>query len=420
MSFIGVTYLDRRLYILKPATWQQMLAKVSQSFFLDDGHIEQLRVLYRPDICDDSSPLWELDHEAWEGVRDGSSIHLEIAENRPKRDRGVDSIKSEQVEELDCVSAPSVYDRVVNVEIRTVAGKKTQLRINPSVSVLELKQAYQIAEGIAPDQFEFMCTGRTLKDDRRLDSYGIGECSHMYALFNLRGGKPAIYLLSPQTLSNVEVEVTLCPEWTFNVLYPLTLPFTAAFSGRNAASWTVDVHPDGTMRHNKTGLDCSYLFWEAASHPQHRDYAPKTASDSFNPAAPQPFLQHQNEVLPFERFLTRLDAILKDLCLTAAMRTEFIVYWLPAFQRIRDRDQLIKFTFVPQEAFEKAAAIYISSVEPPKTISRVFMLFSGVGPGSDDSHTLIDWVSHVGQDQEAMKDAEAFRVLEWGGMEVRD
>ncbi|KAK8037141.1 hypothetical protein PG991_001455 [Apiospora marii] len=174
------------------------------------------------------------------------------------------------------------------------------------------------------------------------------------------------------------------------------------------------------MRDGMTGLDCSYLFWEAESRPQRGDYAPKTDLDSFNPAAPQPFLQHLHEVLPFERFITRIDAVLKDLCLTVAMRTEFIVYWLPALQRIRDREQRIKFTFVPQAAFEKAAAIYISGVEPPKTISRVFMLFSGVDPSSDGSKTPVDWVTHVGQDQEAMEDAEAFRVLEWGGMEVRD
>ncbi|KAK8134585.1 hypothetical protein PG984_006597 [Apiospora sp. TS-2023a] len=115
-----------------------------------------------------------------------------------------------------------------------------------------------------------------------------------------------------------------------------------------------------------TGLDCSYLFWEAESRAKRGDYAPKTDLDVFNPAFPKPFLHHRHEVLPFEQLITRIDAILKDLCLTAAMRTEFIVYWLPAFQRIRDREQLIKFTFVPQEAFEKAAAIYISGAEAPR------------------------------------------------------
>ncbi|KAK8086253.1 hypothetical protein PG994_001227 [Apiospora phragmitis] len=100
------------------------------------------------------------------------------------------------------------------------------------------------------------------------------------------------------------------------------------------------------------------------------------------------------------------------------MRTEFIVYWLPAFQRIRDRNLYIRFTFVPQAAFAKAAVIKLRGVEPPKTISRVFMLFSGVDPASTELDTTVDWVSHIGQDQEAMKDTKAFRVLEWGGMEV--
>lgn len=80
------------------------------------------------------------------------------------------------------------------------------------------------------------------------------------------------------------------------------------------------------MKDKKTGLDCSYLFWEAETRPQRGDYAPKTDLDSFNPAVAKPFLQHRDEVLPFEQFVTRIDAVPKDLCLTTAMRTEFIVY----------------------------------------------------------------------------------------------
>ncbi|KAK8093904.1 polyubiquitin [Apiospora hydei] len=99
------------------------------------------------------------------------------------------------------------------------------------------------------------------------------------------------------------------------------------------------------------------------------------------------------------------------------MRTEFIVYWLPAFQRIRDRGQCIMFTFVPQETFAKAAVLKISGVaEPPKAISRVFMLFSAVDTTRHEMtmDTPVDWVRHVGQDREVMQDPEAFRVLEWG------
>ena len=55
MSFIGVTYDDHRVYIAKPATWDEMLDKAIQLFRLVNGQV--LRVLYRPDINDQTSPL---------------------------------------------------------------------------------------------------------------------------------------------------------------------------------------------------------------------------------------------------------------------------------------------------------------------------------------------------------------------------
>jgi len=362
--------------------------------------------------------LWELDHFAWEGVENNSSIYLE---RHPDREQIADAASNPEIVEEDARAlSPFAQERDVDIFVSTATGKTIPLTTKLSATVEQLRVLIQDKEGIPPCEGSYISKGIQIEDNRRLDSYGITEGSDINLILRLRGGKPAIYLLSPQTLSDIEVAVILCPEWTFSVLYPLTTSITLATSGRTAAAWTVDVQPDGTMRDSKTGLDCSYLFWEAESRAKRGDDAPKTDLDEFSPAFPQPFLQHRNEVLQFEQFITRIDAILKDLCLTAAMRTGFIVYWLPAFHRIRDREQLIKFTFVPQEAYEKAAFIHIGAVSPPKTISRVFMLFSGADSGSEESQTPVDWVSHVGLDQEAMKDTEAFRVLEWGGMEVRD
>ncbi|KAK6844191.1 hypothetical protein PG995_014301 [Apiospora arundinis] len=192
--------------------------------------------------------------------------------------------------------------------------------------------------------------------------------------------------------------------------------------------WTVDVQPDGTLKDKKTGLSCSYLFWEAeAQSPDERlDEEDKSDLTTFHPSIPRRFMQHAGdyEALPFDEFLPYLDSVLADLCLTTAMRTDFIVYWLPAFQRIRDRGLQIKFTFVAQRAFMKAAGLEIrDNSRIPATETRIFMLFTGVDPLSlrrecysfDGSK---DWVRHVGLNKEVMEDTEAFRVLEWGGMEV--
>ncbi|KAK7948851.1 uncharacterized protein PG986_009737 [Apiospora aurea] len=255
MSFIGVSYHDRRIYIPKPPTWQEMLVKVSQSFSLNDDQARQLRVLYRPDICDESSPLF------------------------------------------------------------------------------------------------------------------LGQ-SHRY------------------------------------------------MDRRRPARWH-DERQEGRSR-------VLLSFWEGEAFSTETESTSLNKADrldSFNPSQPYAFLQHCHEALAFEKFIGRLDTVLEELSLTPAMRTEFVVYWLPAFRRIRDRGQHIKFTFVPQETFAKAAVLKISGVSgPPKAFSRVFMLFSAVDPARNEPtmDTPMDWVRHVGQDREAMQDPDAFRVLEWGGMELRD
>lgn len=65
----------------------------------------------------------------------------------------------------------------------------------------------------------------------------------------------------------------------------------------------------------------------------------------------------------------------------------------------------------------------------PKAVARVFMLFRGVNhdctKDCDKQHEYgtelpseVDWTSVIGLDVDGMKDESAFRVVEWGGMEV--
>ena len=66
----------------------------------------------------------------------------------------------------------------------------------------------------------------------------------------------------------------------------------------------------------------------------------------------------------------------------------------------------------------------------PDVITRVFMLFRGVAPGdlgfweqaaarvaAEDGATF--WTNVVGIDSARASDPRLFRVLEWGGMEVK-
>ena len=61
-------------------------------------------------------------------------------------------------------------------------------------------------------------------------------------------------------------------------------------------------------------------------------------------------------------------------------------------------------------------------VEPkPDVVTRVFLLFKGVGEEQAQGWRKVDevdWVKEVGVEVEQARDEKRFRVLEWGGMEV--
>ncbi|KAF0325481.1 ubiquitin family protein [Colletotrichum asianum] len=244
----------------------------------------------------------------------------------------------------------------------------------------------------------------------------------LHPMFLLCGGKPAIYLMSPTKLS-VSVDVTLTQHWGFSTLYPIVKP--AIVSGKSRVMWQVSVCPDGTLETlgaSGTKLQCSYLFWEAEAFAD-GCVAPEYSADyPFNPQSPHLCLKGPPaHILSFDNFLPYLDKVLQTLTLTPAMRTEFIVYWLPNFMKIRDRGQDIAFDFVPQSDFQKVAHL---EIEPrPDTVARVFLIFRGAFKQTHGQKTLaeleaIDWSARIGIDVAGMKDTGTFRALEWGGMEV--
>ncbi|GJC78211.1 hypothetical protein ColLi_01049 [Colletotrichum liriopes] len=166
-----------------------------------------------------------------------------------------------------------------------------------------------------------------------------------------------------------------------------------------------------------TGIECSYLFWEADALAD-LSCADISREYPFNPRNPRIQLT-DNIILPFADFVPYLDRALASLTLTPAMRTDFIVYWLPNFQKIRDRGLDISFAFIPQTAFEKVAKL---NIDPqPMTVARVFLVFDGVTRGGTMDLAdveAIDWATRIGINVAGMEDQTSFRVLEWGGMEA--
>jgi hypothetical protein len=150
-------------------------------------------------------------------------------------------------------------------------------------------------------------------------------------------------------------------------------------------------------------------------------------------------------LLPISKVPSYLDGALKALALHTEARTSFITlrtlfiltskktdgdlldrYWLPDMLK----HEYVALRFVAQDAYEQAAPMRIAPA--PDVVTRVFMIFRGVAEGDlglweaasaraavtgGDGATF--WVDVVGVDAARAADRGLFRVLEWGGVEVR-
>ena len=77
--------------------------------------------------------------------------------------------------------------------------------------------------------------------------------------------KPVVYLYPPRALQHATVSVSLVPQWSFAHTYPHVEPKPAE-DGRQEITWAVSAEPDGTLVEKDTGLQLTYLFWEATAY----------------------------------------------------------------------------------------------------------------------------------------------------------
>ncbi|GKT61810.1 ubiquitin family protein [Colletotrichum tofieldiae] len=398
MPFVIIVFENRRRLIALPDSYQSLIDK-ARAFFNLSGSNADLIVYFTPPFLDQEV---ELDPTAFDAVTDKCFLRLEEtpshtckdavdepARKRPKRDRAKISLSS------------SKFILFVRMPFS-------------AMTVVELKEAIAHEGGFIVEHQRLIFQGKMLEDDKSLSHYSIKDCDVVHSVSKLRGGKPAIYLMSPTTLKDVSVHVTLSHHWEITTTYPLIEKPTDEL---HAASWRVSVRPDGILSDFTTGIECSYLFWEADALAD-LSCADTSREYPFNPRNPRIHLAN-NIVLPFADFIPYLDRALASLTLTPGMRTDFIVYWLPNFQKIRDRGLDISFAFIPQTAFEKVAKL---NIDPqPMTVARVFLVFDGVARGGTMDLAdveAIDWATRIGINVAGMEDQASFRVLEWGGMEA--
>ncbi|CAE6418884.1 unnamed protein product [Rhizoctonia solani] len=237
---------------------------------------------------------------------------------------------------------------------------------------------------------------------------------------------PSLHAPSGTELLIVEYEgrrsfISRNPDYQVNVEQSLRLG--------QAISWTVDAKPDGTLLDQATGREVAYLFWEAYTNPKSQLSPPITRPGSpiesltiaFDPAYPV-LVPSQSALLPFDKVTGYIDDVLLGLGLHTEARTSFITYWLPDLSK----HTFIALRFLPQDEYEKAAPLNITPA--PEVVTRVFMLFGGIEESQigywDEAVAMARkdvtvWRVIVGIDISKVQDKSLFRVLEWGGMEVK-
>ncbi len=145
--------------------------------------------------------------------------------------------------------------------IKTLTGKIIAIECSVYDPVATIKNKIQDKEGIPPVQQRLLFAGKVLEDEHLLRNYNVGIGDRLDLVLELRGGKPVIYILSPRTLDDISVSLALAPGWSFSALYPNTAIIHK--DRKEVVHWVVDASPDGTLLDKRSGLQVSYIFWEA-------------------------------------------------------------------------------------------------------------------------------------------------------------
>ncbi|KAG1734367.1 hypothetical protein EDD22DRAFT_973700 [Suillus occidentalis] len=196
--------------------------------------------------------------------------------------------------------------------------------------------------------------------------------------------------------------LSLIPEWSLSVIYPVV----AIEDHGQRLEWNVCTHQDGSLTEHNSGLDVSYLFWEAKANLGAFPLSPTSKLqpvpvDTFDPISSN-LNDMDSVVIPVGKVAVYLDKSLKALGLHTEARTSFITCLLAT---IIPEARIHRPPIRP--AYERAASL---SITPQPDVMTHMQAERDIGW----------WVDEIGVDPVRAGDVTLFRVLEWGGTEVFD
>ncbi|KAJ2931095.1 hypothetical protein H1R20_g5974, partial [Candolleomyces eurysporus] len=151
-----------------------------------------------------------------------------------------------------------------HVRVQTTTGRTIRVLCSPSDTIANFKAMIQDQEGMPPDQQRLLYNGQGLDENYTLNDYDVQTGATFHIVLRLIGGKPVIYLYPP-TATRVSTKLSLVPEWEFSAIYAV-VPAKTKPQGQEL-EWIVDASPNGTLKEVNTGLEVSFLYWEAETNP---------------------------------------------------------------------------------------------------------------------------------------------------------